>query len=311
MEIRSRFRDALPYFPAALQQPLSRIPAADAAEIQEIRLRVQKPMQVIRGTAAFTVLQDGSLHPDMQAGIPVTRQALDTCFQNICSHSLHSWQTAIRQGFLTIAGGCRAGICGTAVLQNGILDTVRTVSSINLRIASERIGCAEALCRILQNDLRTGGLLIAGPPASGKTTVLRDIARILGDTQKICILDARGEIAAVQNGIPQFSVGMQTDVFDGYPKAEGMEIAVRVMSPAIVICDEIGSEDEANILLESMHTGVQFIASAHAGSLSELQQRPQIRRLIQAGVFRTGVLLGSGAACGKMLAAERFRRDAE
>lgn len=310
MNIHSKFNEALPYLPAALRQPLTRLSAEQAAEVQEIRLRAGRSLQIVRQGRAFAVGGQGQLTAPNGAGVPVTRAALDALFQNICSHSLHAWQDAIRQGFITIAGGSRVGLCGTAVMQQGALETVRTVSGLNLRIASERIGCAEALCAQLAARLTAGGILIAGAPASGKTTILRDLARILGDAHRISLLDTRGELAAVQNGLPQFALGAQTDIFDGYPKAEGLEIAVRVMSPEILICDEIGGADEAEALLQSLHTGVQIIASAHAGSLAELTARPQIRRLIDAGAFRTGVLLGSGAQCGQVLAVESLRRAA-
>lgn len=308
MTVHSKFQEALPYLPAVFQQPLRHIAAEQAAEIQEIRLRAGGSLQIIRNGTAFTVTGQGRLTAPNNDGIPVTRQALDTVFQNICAHSVHSWQAAIRQGFITIAGGSRVGLCGTAVMQQGVLETVRAVSGLNIRIASERIGCAEPLCAHLADRLTAGGILIAGAPASGKTTILRDLARTLGDTHRICLLDARGELAAMQNGLPQYSLGAQTDVFDGYPKALGMEIAVRVMSPEILICDEIGSAEEADTLMQSLHTGVQIIASAHAGSLHELTERPQISRLIEAGAFRTGVLLGSGAQCGQVLAVQPLRR---
>lgn len=304
MTVTSKFSEVLPYLPNELRQPLSRIPAADAAEIRELRLRLGKPLQVICGNAAFGVTAQGLRVPLEQAAIPITRPILDCCFQNICSHSIHSWQPAIRQGFVTIAGGCRVGLCGTAVIQHQKLETIRNISGMNIRIASERIGCAEQLLHRVSHDLQIGGLLIVGAPASGKTTILRDLSRLLGHRHRLCILDERGEIAAVQNGVPQFSLGMQTDVFDGYPKAEGVEIAVRVMSPEYLICDEIGNETEIEQLMQSIHTGVKIIATAHAGSLHELKQRPQIKQLLHSGVFRCAAMLGTGEHCGQVLSVD-------
>lgn len=310
MTIKSKFRDVLPYLPNPLRQALSRIPEAETAEISEIRLRLGKPLQIVCANSAYSLSETGLRQPPDRTGITVTRVMLDACFQSICAHSVHSWQAAIRQGFVTIAGGCRVGLCGTAVMQNRRLETIRNISGMNIRIASERIGCAEPVFQRTQSTLQTGGLLIAGAPASGKTTILRDLSRILGDRHKVCILDERGEIAAVQNGMPQFTLGMQTDVFDGYPKADGIEIAVRVMSPDYLICDEIGGAAETDALLQSLHTGVKLIASAHAGSLAELRMRPQIKKLIDAGVFAYLILLGSGVQCGQVLQAEALRRSA-
>ena len=205
MTVTSKIQHALPYLPPELRLPLSRLSRPD--EIREIRLRLGRPMQVICGHEAFTVTAAGSCIPPEQTGILVTRPMLDSCFQSICAHSVHSWQPAIRQGFITIAGGCRVGLCGTAVIQNNRIETLRNISGMNFRIASERLGCAELLFSRIKRDLQTGGLLIAGAPSSGKTTILRDLSRLLGDMHKVCILDERGEIAAVQNGIPQFSAG--------------------------------------------------------------------------------------------------------
>lgn len=302
------FQKILPYFPNPLRQVLAKIPPPDADMLQEIRLRTGRQMHAVRNGTEYAVTTQGQLVPEPANGITVTPQMLDAVFRNCCAHSLHSCQDAIRCGFLTVAGGSRAGICGTAVLHGHQFETVRSISSINLRIASEHTGCAEEIMKQLGSRCETG-LLIAGPPASGKTTVLRDIARILGDRRRICIMDERGEIAAVQNGVPQFSVGSQTDIFHGYPKAYGIAVAIRVMSPELLICDEIGDAEEADALLQSLHTGVQIIASAHAGSISELYERPQILRLIRSGVFRTAVLLRGGASCGQAAAIEALRRQ--
>lgn len=308
METESRLMAAAAYLPAVLQTAVIKMNGADAAQIQELRLRIGRNLHAVKCGREYAVMPNGQLASEPAEGISVTRQMMDTLFQNACMHSVHSCQTAIRSGFLTVNGGNRIGLCGSAVIQGHSLETVRMISSMNIRIASARTGCAEQLVRelILQNQPE--GILIAGAPASGKTTLLRDIARILGNTQRVALMDERGELAAMKNGIPQFDIGQQTDVFEGYPKAEGIEIAARVMSPEWILCDELGQTDEADALLQAGLTGAHMIAAVHAGSLEELSEKPVTARLIQAGVFRKAVLLGSGIRCGQIVQTKILRR---
>ncbi len=302
MIIRTSFRQALPYFPAAVQMPLSRLPEDTAEQVQEIRLRRGKTVHLVTGGKESVLTPAGTLSPREENGIRVTNDLMDTVFQNLCAHSVHAVQHMLIQGYVITAGGSRAGICGTAVMQNGAVAGVRNISGINLRIASERIGCGAEIAAKTGLLTMRGGLLLCGPPSSGKTTVLRDFCRILGDVHRVSVIDERGEIAAVQGGIPQFSLGACTDVFDGMPKAEGIAAATRVMSPEILVCDELGGEAETAALLASMHSGVRLIATAHAESIRGLYARPQIRRLIEAGVFDTAVLLGTGEKTGQAAA---------
>lgn len=306
MSVQSSFPFILPYLPPVLQQPLMKLPVPET--VQEIRLRKGRTMQIIRQGQAYSVTDSGALADPIQGGVPVTGQVLDTVFRNLCAQSVHSFQDAIRQGFLPLAGGNRAGLCGTAVIRSGTTESVRDISGINLRIAAARTGCAAALASEIGDPRQTGGILIAGPPASGKTTVLRDLARIYGDSIRICILDERGELAAVRNGIPQFQVGAQTDIFDCYPKTDAIAAAVRVMNPELLICDELGGDAEADALFHSVHTGVTLIASAHAADLQTLLLRPHIRRLTDAGFFRRGFLLGTGEHCGQVIKTTVFGR---
>lgn len=296
----SSFLRALPYFPEVLQEPLRRMPTGEQERVQEIRLRANRPMQVVCGGQAYLLGRDGRFCLRDSDGMLVSRLMLDTVFQSICEHSVHSYQADIRQGFVTIAGGSRVGLCGSAVLQNGTVEMLRYISGMNFRIAREMKGCAAELAAQLFGD-GLCGVLVAGPPASGKTTILRDLSRILGEKYRVSVMDERGELAAVQHGEPSFDLGRQTDIFDGYPKALGIAAAVRVMSPEVLLCDEIGGTEETDALLPTLHTGVQLVASVHAGSVAELYARPQIKRLLEANAFSYAVMLGTGEQCGQVL----------
>lgn len=248
-------------------------------ELCELRLRAGRP--------AAAVTLGGKNIPCSE---PLSDKDINDCFQELCRYSVHSFQREIAEGYITLPEGHRAGFCGTAVMRGERIETLRDISSINIRLAKEVRGCAEALYHAAFSDgLRS--LLIAGAPLSGKTTVLRDLARLLGDRHKVALIDSRCELAACHDGTPQLDVGINTDVLSGYPKHEGMEIALRTLSPEIIICDEIGGDISA--IEQCIHCGVKLIATVHASSVEELSRRKDTAGLI--GSFNCiAVLCGKG-----------------
>ncbi|NLA77874.1 MAG: Flp pilus assembly complex ATPase component TadA, partial [Clostridiales bacterium] len=206
----------------------------------------------------------------------------------------------INRGFITIYGGHREGLCGTAVKADEKVISVRDISCLTLRIARRFEGCSGELMRSLGARMLCG-VLLCGAPSSGKTTLLRDTVRALstgelGESCKIAVVDERGEIAACSGGVAQMRLGPNTDVLNAYPKSEGILAALRSMSPQVIVCDEVGSMRDAQAISSGLDSGVSFIATAHAGSEQELRSRPQIRRLMDTGAFSTVVMLSS-AAC--------------
>lgn len=236
------------------------------SELCELRLRTGRP--------ATAVTLNGRNIP---CSPPLTAKDIDDCFQELCRYSVHSYQREIAEGYITLPEGHRAGFCGTAVMRGERLETLRDISSINIRLAREIRGCGEALYHaVFGNGLRS--LLIAGAPLSGKTTVLRDVARLLGEQYKVALIDSRNELAACHDGTPQLDVGQNTDVLSGYPKREGMEIALRTLSPEVIICDEIGSDISA--IEQCIHCGVKLVATVHASSVGELSRRRDTASLV-------------------------------
>ncbi len=257
---------------------LIHIPAGvSRREIAEIRLRA--------GRRASVVTVSGRCSPCSEV---LSREDIEGCFQELCRHSVHSFAREIAEGCITLPGGHRAGFCGTAVIKNDTIDTLRDISCVNIRIARQIKGCADELFRTAFSEgLRS--LLLAGAPLSGKTTILRDLARLLGEEHRVALIDSRSELAAVYRGTPSLDIGENTDVLCGYPKYEGIMTALRTLSPEVIICDEIGGDADA--VKQCMHCGVKLIASAHAGSLKELYLRPDTAELLP--MFDCAAVLGT------------------
>lgn len=261
--------------------------------LEEIRIRNGKALSVTMAKGLFFVSPKGELLKKPQGALTVTQEAVRTTFDRITESSVYAVQDQLRQGFLTLFGGHRVGVTGTAVVQGGVVTTLKDISGLNIRIAKEIIGAARGLSPYVIEKGQVRNTLVLSPPGYGKTTVLRDMARILSDEygKKVCIADERGEIAAMHHGQSSFCVGEHTDVLDRCPKNEGIPMLLRTMSPEVMITDEIGGEGDLKALLDARTSGVSVIASAHGGSVSELYQRPMMAELLRENLIDVFVIL--------------------
>lgn len=279
--------DITGYFCGAVGESVRKISDAFFEDIQEIRLRVNRPAAASMKNTIRYITNGGQLTYNTDSAVIVSEQDLRRCFESVCQYSVHSFQSEITNGFITIRGGHRVGICGTSVMRGDTIENVKNISSLNFRIAREVTGCAGDICnRIFSDGLHS--VLIAGAPASGKTTLLRDMARILGERFRTAVIDERGELAAVMNGIPQNNIGINTDVFDGYNKPRGIITALRVMSPQIIICDEIGSDKDLAAIRAASNSGVYVAASVHAAGVDELKRKDIDLDIFDYIVFLSG-----------------------
>lgn len=286
-----------------LRPVLAALPANLQESVQEIRMRVNLPLSVFNGVQSFFVTGSG-ISRKAEEGIPVFREDMEETFRCLCNYSVYTHQNEIRNGFLTIKGGHRVGVCGTAVLEEGQVTGLRDISSFNIRIARQISGAADEILALLGEEI-VQGVLLAGAPSTGKTTLLRDLARQLAGggalpPRKITVVDERGELAGVYRGDAQNDLGCCCDILDGYPKSQGILQAIRALSPEVILCDELGSEKETAAVEEVVNAGVSLIVSVHAAEVGELLRRRQIRRLMETGAFRTVVLLDCAARPGKI-----------
>ncbi len=300
-----RFDQAVSCLSPRICERLVALKEEEKAGTFEVRLRVMRPVMLTSADGSWFLDGASKLRGVPSGGYTVTPGDIADCVAHLCGHSLHTHQHEFLGGFISLLGGHRAGVCGTAVTRDGVggqMTAVREITSINLRVAREVRGSADAIVETILKE-RLCSLLIAGPPASGKTTILRDLARQIasgntGEYVKVAVVDERGELGAVVDGVPQNDMGYSCDILSGYPKAQGILSAVRTLSPRVVICDEIGGAEEAAGIIDSLNAGVKVIASAHAGSFSELLRRPALVRLLESGAFEKAVLLGGPEKAG-------------
>ena len=291
------FNDIVSNFSPKIKNSLMELPNEIKKEVQEICLRVNSSIVIITSQKSFFLGSEGNLSSEDLKSFIVSQNDILETFKILCNFSIYSFQNQIKNNFITLKGGHRVGICGTAIIDGEKIINISDISSMNFRISKEIIGCSDKIFEKL--GLNLGGTLIVGPPASGKTTILRDIARKLSNTYengkliKVSIVDERREIAAVYQGVPQKDVGF-SDILNGFIKSEGIMRALRTLSPRIIICDEIGNNEDADAIRKSLNCGVGIIASVHAGSAEEISKSEKIKNILNSGAIKNVVLLDKG-----------------
>lgn len=273
---------------------LSRLLAARSDEflssITEIRLRDSLPFSVCVGNRSYTFGKEGGFSSVSDA-VVCTGEDIGYSLERLCSSSLYSFDDTIKNGYIPLENGCRAGICGECVLVDGRVVAVRRILAINIRISRPKKEFARSLMEHYVRHSLSDTLVIS-PPAFGKTTFLRSAAALLaegaiGKALKVAVVDERCElyVGGMTKGL--------IDVISGCPKAYGISLMTRTMSPEVMICDEI-SACECGEIRNARRCGVTFIASLHAGSLEDAMSRPFVRELVSDGGFETFVLLKEG-----------------
>lgn len=274
------------FLPRNIADIIKRIPPSQQEELEEIRVRIHRPIEItMKGVTRFLSY---IIQPD---------DALQL-LNKISHFSIYTLEEELKRGYITVSGGHRIGLAGKVILEDGKVKAIRDVSSFNIRIAKERIGIADPILPYIFKDewLHT---MIIGPPQTGKTTLLRDIARTIstGDPKrnlqaiKVGIVDERSEIAGCVNGIPQLTFGHRVDVLDACPKAEGMMMMIRSMSPDVLIVDEIGRKEDAEAIMEAIHAGIKLIMTTHGSGLADIRNRPSLKEILEQDIFQRFIVL--------------------
>ncbi len=297
---RNPFEQAVGSLPGKWGERFQFLPQNLKERITEIRFRTGRPLCLCTGMQNYYMTSMSTVTEILDNRcLSLTKREMEELVLHLCGYSLHSHQEDMARGFLTVKGGHRAGLSGSAVVQDGKLTSVKQISSVNLRIAREIKGCAQDFVRRVYID-GPQNVLVAGSPASGKTTLIRDAVRLLAKTYQVAVIDERGEIASSIYGTPQNDIGPLTDVLDGYPKAQGILSAIRSLSPDFIVCDEIGSDSDIAAVKTGTNSGVHLLATIHAADFDELLKKPLIQELICSGAIDQIVFLKSRQSPGKI-----------
>ena len=285
MDKRYPWEQGLAVLPEHLRTGLRTLGLDRLSRLEEARLR--------RGFPMTALLPEGEINTDTP---PIGEEDLRQVLENATQSSAHTALDRVRQGFVTLRGGHRVGLCGSVVRRDGQIVTLRELSSLSIRVARPVAGQARTLLPQLMEHGTFASTLILAPPGAGKTTLLRELVRGLSDGDgvpplRVGVADERGEIAALWRGEPQLYVGRRTDVLDGCSKAEGLSILIRGMNPQAAAVDELGSPGDVRAVVDAAGCGVAVLATAHGSGLDDLRRRPAGRELLSAGVFRRLVVL--------------------
>lgn len=271
--------------------------------IEEIRLRNQKPL-ILNANNKDYFLNTYSNKLDLEMDNPyiVTKEDIEQTFQIICKYSIHSFMDDIKKGFITLQGGHRVGLVGKAIVEEGQVKNIKHISSLNIRVSREIIGCSDKLMsHIVRADNRVNNTLIISPPQCGKTTLIRDIVRNISNGNeeygfkgiKVALIDERNEISGSYLGTPQMDIGIRTDIIETCPKDLGIVMLLRSMSPNLIVTDEIGNSEEIRALYTALNGGVNLITTVHGDSIEDIRNRKELSSLLDKELFKKVIILSA------------------
>lgn len=268
--------------------------------IYEIRIRINCPILLKSSTGDYFISYGKIAKSYTDDFYKISKSDISSTITALTSNSIHAYEKEIEKAFLTIEGGHRVGLSGDCLYDKNQFKGFKNISSLNIRIARDFINCSSKIIKYIIKDSNSiYNTLIAGIPLSGKTTCIRDLARNLSDGMNIpqfkacdiSVIDERGEIGAIHNGVPQFYLGSRTDILSYCMKKEGFSISIRSLAPKIIISDELGSAEDFDIIQYALKSGVSIISTAHASCIEDLFKNIYIKNILISGFIERIVVL--------------------
>lgn len=274
--------------PDYIHRPLLSLPDHIRNTLEEIRIKINQPVIIIAGGSEVSV------KPSKE----ITAEVLDVILNNLMNYSIYAYEEELAKGYVTIEGGHRVGICGRVVKNENNIILIKDISSLNIRRSRQIKGIAGKLKKDIINNFGLQNTVIVSSPKCGKTTLLRDIARMLSyEGYRVGIIDERSEIAGMYRGLSSYDIGPRTDVLDACPKAEGILMMIRSMSPDVIITDEIGKAEDIDAIESALFSGVKVITTIHGNKYDDLI-KSRLGKLIENKTFTRIIFLTNEPTTG-------------
>ncbi|MTI70180.1 MAG: stage III sporulation protein AA [Firmicutes bacterium] len=306
VKMENIFNNILCFLDSDLENILKNISVEHKKVIEEIRLRLNKPLMIYMNGKDYFLDQKGKLKTNYNNTFFVNKESIINTYQKLCNYSIYAVEDEIRNGFITVKGGHRIGIAGRIVYGKNGIETIKEISSLNIRIAREKLDVSKKILPYLIKNNNIYHTLIVSPPQCGKTTLLRDLIRNFSNGieelefkgVKVGVVDERSEIASSYKGIAQNDIGLRTDILDACQKYDGIVILIRSMSPNIIATDELGGIKDIKAIHEALKAGVKIISTVHGENINDIKNKPNLKQIMEEKIFERIVILDNSKGVG-------------
>ncbi len=302
-------KEILVYMPEEIKRLLENA-AIEWENAEEIRIRMGKPCLIYINNQEYILTKRGFLHSSFERRNKsefyiVEKDHIRQILDKMSGYSLYAYEDELRQGYFTLEGGHRVGLAGKTVVENSSVKIMKDISFLNIRIAHEKKNCGKKVIGKLIQNGKLKHTLILSPPGCGKTTLLRDLIRLIsngfyfedkGDRLyfpgvTVGVVDERSEIGASVKGVPMTDLGIRTDLIDGCPKHIGIFLLLRSMAPKVIAVDEIGREQDFEALRQAVNSGCVILATAHGSNLEDILKKEVFASFLKEKIFERYIIL--------------------